>query len=244
MDGAAKGIAGVALSAVSVAALFTTCIDCFDIVIKARDFGSDYQVLCADLALQRLHFCLWGESVGLASRDPNREPVRHPGLDDPSINPTIAQALIAIELLLKQTDGAEERFDAKTTTSQGLRLFKDTFVRFRRGQTPKQQSLTTVTWWAVHAGDKFKEKIEQLTRLINGLDSMTRILGVSDLQHSRMRDECDFLENIEDLRLIENASLHSQPDVSDTASRRIMMIESGSIARTLSEMYLGTSSTG
>ena len=72
MSGAAEGIAGIALSAISVAALFTTCIDCFDIIIKARNFESDFEILSADPALQRLRFCLWGESVGLASQDPNR----------------------------------------------------------------------------------------------------------------------------------------------------------------------------
>jgi hypothetical protein len=47
MSGAAEGIAGLALSAVSVAALFTTCIDCFDIVVAGKNFSEDYEQLCA-----------------------------------------------------------------------------------------------------------------------------------------------------------------------------------------------------
>jgi hypothetical protein len=65
---AAEGIAGLALSAVSVAALFTTCVDCFNIVVSAREFGRDYELLCTELSLQKLRLFLWGESVGLASR--------------------------------------------------------------------------------------------------------------------------------------------------------------------------------
>jgi hypothetical protein len=38
MSGAAEGIAGLALSAVSVAALFTICIECFDIVVAGKNF--------------------------------------------------------------------------------------------------------------------------------------------------------------------------------------------------------------
>jgi len=47
MSGAAEGIAGLALSAISVAALFTTCIECFDIVVTGKNFSEDYEQLCA-----------------------------------------------------------------------------------------------------------------------------------------------------------------------------------------------------
>ena len=47
MSGAAEGIAGLALSAVSVAALFTTCIECFDIVVAGKNFSEDFEQLCA-----------------------------------------------------------------------------------------------------------------------------------------------------------------------------------------------------
>lgn len=47
MSGAAEGIAGLALGAVSVAALFTTCIECFDIVVAGKNFSEDYEQLCA-----------------------------------------------------------------------------------------------------------------------------------------------------------------------------------------------------
>ena len=59
MSGAAEGIAGLALSAVSVAALFTTCIECYSLVVAAREFGKDYELLCTELSLQKLRFFLW-----------------------------------------------------------------------------------------------------------------------------------------------------------------------------------------
>lgn len=235
----AEGIAGLTFTGLSVAALFSTCLDCFDIVIKARDFEPDYQVLCADLGLQRLRFCLWAESVGLASRDSTEQPIHHPGLDDPIVKPAVAQALQATQLLLKQTDVGRARLDAEMNPSRGLRLFKDTFTRFRRGQQP----LRKATLWAIHAGDKFQQKIERLKSLIGGLESVTKSLGVSDIQHSRMRDEIDSLDNIDDLRMIEVVSQHSLPDVSDTASRRITMIQDRSTIRTGADTYAGTSST-
>jgi hypothetical protein len=56
------------LGAVSVAALFTTCLDCFNIIVNAKEFGHEHELLCRELSLQKLRFFLWGESVGLVSR--------------------------------------------------------------------------------------------------------------------------------------------------------------------------------
>ena len=57
MSGAAEGIAGLALSAVSVAALFTTCIECFDVVVAGKKFSEDYEQLCALVSLHS-HLCM------------------------------------------------------------------------------------------------------------------------------------------------------------------------------------------
>jgi hypothetical protein len=46
MSGAVEGVAGLALSTVSVAALFTTCIQCFDIIVAGKNFSEDYEQLC------------------------------------------------------------------------------------------------------------------------------------------------------------------------------------------------------
>ena len=230
MAGAAEGIAGLALSAVSVAALFTTCIECFDIVIRAREFGYDYQILCADLDLQRLRFCLWGESVGLTSHDTAVRPVPITGLDHPTIHGPVARALQAIQLLLQKTDDARERFDEGFSQRRGLRVLKGPFERFRHEKRDSSRpSLGTATKWAVHSRETFKEKIDRLKSLIDGLESITESLGVLEVQRSRMREEIDSIDDVDDLRLIEAASSHSQPDISDTASRRILLIENGSI---------------
>ena len=245
MSGVAEAVAGLTISAVSVAALFSTCLDCFDIIVKVRDFEPDFEILCTDLDLQRLRFCLWGESIGLTSRDTTIAPVPLTGLNDPEIQPKVIRALQAIQLLLGQTDGFRDRVNAEASSSRPLRLFKDTFTRLRHGQRlEKRPSLKTKTWWAIHAGDKFRDKIERLKSLIEGLESVTKALEVIDLQRSRMRDEIDSLDDVNDLRLVENASLRSHPDVSGTASRRILMIETGSVAYTQSRMLTENSSTG
>jgi hypothetical protein len=247
MSGVAEGVAGLTLSAVSVASLFTACIDCFNIVIKAREFGQDYEILCADLALQRLRFCLWGESVGLASRDASRLPVRNPGLDDPGIQPTVTQTLQAIQWLLTQTDASRDRFalPSRGSSTRRLSLFRTTFDQFRTRvrENQTQQSVIGVTKWAIYAGDKFQEKIERLKSLIDGLESVTKSLGVLDTQQSRMHEEINSLNDVVSLKLLRDASISNQDDISDTASRRIMMIEGGSTTEQSGIAGTGTIST-
>lgn len=47
MSGAAESLAGLALSAISVAALLMTRIEYFEIVIAGKNFSEDFEQLCA-----------------------------------------------------------------------------------------------------------------------------------------------------------------------------------------------------
>ena len=151
-------VAGLAIGAVGLTALFTTCIDAFHIVLTAHEFGEDYEVLCANLAIQRLRFCLWGETVGLVPRGLLTPPSPLPALGDPEIRPTVVQALQAIQYLLQEANRVRDRFSILPRSSHQLTLFRDTFSQFsfRANVGRKQASVATVTKWAVYARDKFQ----------------------------------------------------------------------------------------
>lgn len=242
MSGAAEGIAGLALSAASVASLFTTCIDCYSLVVAARDFGQDYELLCTELSLQKLRFFLWGESVGLASRESEGQPRPNPGLDDPYIQPTVIRTLNAIKNLLSETQEFDERYGYKTedansgSVSRGLSIFRGTFDQFkiqtRRNQ--KQKSVATVTRWAIFDAEHFEVKIARLRGFIDGLESITTSLVALESQRDRLRQEIESISDVESLRLLRNVSDPDADDVSDTASRRLTYIESSTHADAMS----------
>lgn len=199
-------------------------------MITAREFGHDYEVLCADLALQRLRFCLWGEAVGLVSRDSVHPQVHLLRLDEPQITSTLIETLQAIQLLLKRADRIRDRFAVRPRSSCGVGLFRDTFNQFtlRASRNRKQNTVTAVTKWAVYSKDNFRERIEELKSLIDGLENVSRSLAVLEVQRSRMRTEIQSLDDIESLRLIRDASICSQGDLSDAASYRLLSIETAS----------------
>lgn len=40
---------GLAIGVLGIAGLFKSCIDNFDIVVKAREFGADFDLLCTQV---------------------------------------------------------------------------------------------------------------------------------------------------------------------------------------------------
>jgi hypothetical protein len=45
----AEAVAGLVLGALGVAGLFTACIENFDIVVRARNFGEEFDLLCTQV---------------------------------------------------------------------------------------------------------------------------------------------------------------------------------------------------
>jgi hypothetical protein len=246
MCGAAEGIAGLALSAVSIASLFTTCIECYSLVVAARDFGEDYELLCTELSLQKLRFFLWGESVGLASRVPGTQPTPNPGLDDPVIQPTLIRTLNAVKHLLSETQEFDARYGFKAegsgSSSRGLSIFKATFDQFRRNakSNQEQKSVATMTRWAIFDADNFKTKIARLRGFIDGLESVTRSLVAVEAQRNRLREEIESISDIDSLRLLCDASSRDSQDISETASLRLRNLE---LRNSLDSMALTTRSS-
>lgn len=234
MSGAAEGIAGLALSAVSVASLFTACIDCYNLIVAARDFGHDYELHCAQLELQKLRFFLWGESVGLAAREPNGQPRPNLGLYDPFIQPILIRTLGAIKSLLSETQEFDERYGFRSEQSipepgsRGLSIFRATFDQFRSQarKNQKQKSIGTVTRWAIFDADHFESKIAHLKGFVDALESVTRSLVTLEAQHDRLRQEVESLSDADSLRLVRDAAGSEIEELSDTASRRLAFIES------------------
>ena len=234
MSGAAEGIAGLALSAVSVASLFTTCIDCYNLVVAARAFGHDYELLCTQLELQKLRFFLWGESVGLATREPGGQPHPNPGLCDPFIQPILIRTLSAIKNLLSETQEFDERYGFRSeqsiqeSGSRSLSIFRATFDQFRSQarRNQKQKSVGTVTRWAIFDADHFESKIAHLKDFVNALESVTMSLVTLEAQQDRLRQEIESISDVDSLRLLRDAASPDIEDVSDTASRRLTCIES------------------
>ena len=59
-------ITGFALSIVSIASLFQTCVQVFDLFNNGRQHGKDYEILSCKLEIERIRLVQWGQEVGLS----------------------------------------------------------------------------------------------------------------------------------------------------------------------------------
>ncbi|KAF7943347.1 hypothetical protein EAE96_011274 [Botrytis aclada] len=218
MSGAAEGLAGLALSAISVAALFTTCIECFDIVIAGKNFSEDFEQLCALFSLERARFGLRGESVGLIPEPNTGQRLKYDkNIDRPDIRPGVERILNNIKSLLEEGSKINKKYGETSSTpqmmSQGMQIFNTSFDRFKFRIRKHQKDTSTwkVTSWVVHDARKLESLIERLKRYVDGLESITISLGLLTDQHSRLKEEIDSISDVE--------------IISDTASSRIVTME-------------------
>ena len=187
----------------------------------------------------------------------NERPLRYDkNLDRLDIRPGVERILWNVKSLLDEAGRVDERYGIKAdvlqgpevSTSRGINIFKESFDRFksRIRKHQKETSAWNVTRWAIHDADKFEGVINRLEKFVDGLESITKSLGLLQEQRARLREEIESISDLESLRLLCDASSShrsSQHDVSDTASRRLITVtESIAEQRTLTStsIFLGT----
>ncbi|KAJ9155413.1 hypothetical protein NKR23_g2072 [Pleurostoma richardsiae] len=111
--------AGLVLGALGIAGLFKSCVDNFDIVVRARNFSEEFDLLCTELSLQQIRLVLWGESLGFVpSTDSN--PSYHKALDRrPQVRRGITDSLLHLQNLLTKADVISGRYDLQETEKDG-----------------------------------------------------------------------------------------------------------------------------
>lgn len=110
---------GLTVGVVALAALFSTCVECFDLLDAGRGFGKDYELLIIQLELQKTRLLNWGQSVGLLQIEGGQRPV---DLDSPIFRPVVEHALNAIHLLWTDSDQLISRYGLEESKSDRLDL--------------------------------------------------------------------------------------------------------------------------
>lgn len=212
--------------------------------------------------MQRTRFGLWGESVGLIPNPADGSRLRYDkNLDRPDIRPGLERVLWNIKLLLEEARCTDERYGIKVdtlqgseiSTSVGLNIFKASFDRFksRIRKHQKETSTWNVTRWAIHDAAKFERMINRLEGFVDGLENVTKALGLLHEQRARLQEEIESISDVESLRILRDASSShhssnraSQRNVSDTASRCLDIVaESIAEKQTVASISITSDST-
>ena len=231
--------AGLVLGALGIAGLFKSCVENFDIVVRARECSEKFESLCTILSLQQIRLVIWGETLGLVP-GPEGVAVRYNrGLDRADIALAVARSLNQLHSLLSQADVItgryQSQFDGSTAdveaASQAMTIFREPYERFkaRLKKSQKQKSIWMVTRWSIRDYDRFESLIGGIRDLIDALESITNALGKLEEQHRMLVDEIESLSDVQSLEFLQEVgSSQNAPavlqTVAETASLRLSTV--------------------
>ncbi len=215
-------ILGTVASALSVAAFFNNCVDCFEYIQLARHFGRDYRVCQLRLDVARTRLGRWGEAVRI--NEDARFAVSPEGEKNKDKDVQLARAILEeIVLLLETAAKASKRYELRAEGEQLARFDgkKDLDGVHRklherlRGLTRKRLKggsggvgLAAKTAWALYDGKQFEKLVEQVLGLVDELEKtfpatdgeLRKIAGTEVVELGGGEGGADEEESLEALR--------------------------------------------
>lgn len=220
----------------ALASLFSTCLQCFEIINLGRNFSRDVEILMAKLESHKLIFSIWGHTVGLDNGGDKFSRL----LLDPQIYKGIHSLLTCIHMVFLDADKLTKKYGMKTISASAAghwHIFRSR-VRLRQNET----SLMSKMQWAVHDKDKFGTMVTDLKDLIDQLRDLTASVADLERQRKTFIEEVSSVSDVPSLELLEEALKGDDGEASNIASQRILQLTNGSVGEAMSRMTLDSDS--
>ena len=94
-------VAGFTIGAITLASLFSTCIECFDYIRSFQSSDEDFDMLLVKLDLEKTRLLIWGNSVGVLQASGEGRALQ---LDDTRIMTTVRRCSQKISVLLTDSN--------------------------------------------------------------------------------------------------------------------------------------------
>lgn len=167
---------GIIASSVSIAAIFSTCVDCFGYVQLARDFDGDFHTFLLQLSCARLRFTRWGHSIRV---------LEDPGFihnTTPDELWTTKNLLLQILALFKKVERKSAKYGSAANhpsiSTDGLDDLRSRIegkmseIAYERVEPRKQPGLVKKASWALHDAKHMMSLIKNITDLIENLETI------------------------------------------------------------------------
>lgn len=242
----------LSVGAISLACLFSTCLECFGYFQAAKSLSIDLEDLLLKLDCQQERLLTWGEIVGISKLIPEE---RDPELDSPK-NELIKRCLDSITTLLSNTEKLRKEYGVESVntpappsncleyiTSSRMTRFRKSYQRLAPPPNKqKQSSLLLKTKWAVYSKAKFETLINHIKENVTNLHD---ILPVPARTQEKMIYKDIASLSLAGLRQVQKACEQEYQTWSDVASAIMTASEIGTIDhRTIGEWLQDTSNKG
>lgn len=226
-----SSVAGI----IGLAGLFSTCIDCYQLIRRGTAPDKEYKILEMKFNNQELRFSAWGRACGLSDGI-----IWDESLEDPNLQTQLGAILECIIGLFQDEDEATTRYgllacgelpptdqtnlegsSANTLANTALGSF------FWSKQRQRSTGFLESSAWAVGDREKFTELIQKLKEFNDDLESITRGTGVPRRQRIIVEHEIEEVDDVETLEEIASAAQEGEDVVSDAASCRLGILRDG-----------------
>ena len=206
---------GLAIGAVSLAGLFTTCVECLDYISLGRDYSRDYEISITKLVLLKARLRAWGRPLQVTQVGQENPALRDCWVKE---RDTVGRCLIGIKTMFEDARQIESRYGLKASpidsgalsilqehTSGAFRQIESAF-KSEMEKRQDQASLFEKTRWAVRDKKKFDSLIADLAFFVGGLEELSNRLQVLGLQQRLLQREVQEITDTDSINMMEKAS--------------------------------------
>ncbi|EFX05012.1 small s protein [Grosmannia clavigera kw1407] len=225
-------VLAVMSGAVTVASLFSSCVDCLGYVQLGRHFARDYHVCRLQLDVAEMRMVRWKEVVNLDKDSRSFE-------SDNRETQTIKTLLTEMEGVLTTVKRKAERYK-RTASVADLKTCEDdkdmaavpkkVHQRLRRVIGRRQESNLFVqkAAWALYDREQFKRMIAEVLEL---LDELEKVLQVEEACRQRAEAQISEVGDVASLQVLQEAARGTDPLLLDVVCRKGEALGSHNFAR-------------
>ncbi|KAG8525596.1 uncharacterized protein KY384_009240 [Bacidia gigantensis] len=210
--------AGLAIGAIGLAVLFTTCVEGLEYINLGRNHGRDFEMSMTKLLLLKARLSAWGEVLQVTQEGEENIMLRDRWLEEKE---TVGRCLVGVQSMFDESDQMESRYGLKRESSdqpssslqeQRSKAFQQIEDKFNSVVRRRQESVSIPkkTRWAIHDKKKFDSLIADLAFFIDGLEDLGDRLQMLSLQQRLVELEVQEITDTESMSLMEDASTQIQ----------------------------------
>ncbi|RDW57733.1 hypothetical protein BP5796_12534 [Coleophoma crateriformis] len=216
-------IFGTVASALSIAALFNNCVDCFEYIQLGRHFGRDYERCQLKLDTAKIRMSRWGQAVGInedprftidTPADKESQHIRAILEEIDQLYRTVQKSSARYEIDATQKDLMH--FEAKELQPVARRLHSRLGVIATRRQ--KQTSLLKKATWALYDGKNLDKLVEQIGGFV---DDLEKLLPVEDTRRRLVEMEIEEVDDEQSLTALQTAAASTDQLLSEAVTKKL-----------------------
>ncbi|KIL90043.1 HETs protein [Fusarium avenaceum] len=219
---------GAVAGAISIAALFNNCIDCFDYIQLAKSFGEDFSRYQLRLDVAKCRLSRWGAAIDI--NNDSRF------LGDASTDPTVELAMNMLREIVERF-GAAHRvslwYKATSTEQQSTAICTEADLetvpqrlhnRFRRLAIQRQSrvSLIKKAYWAIYDKRNMGKVIDDIFDFLNELEKVFPAPPQAITQLVEM--EINEVSDLQELKMIQDVAQALDPVLEAATKSRLREI--------------------